>query len=1443
MSDIYGVFSKIFLNFCLGWLLFISFNSQAISPISAVCPCTFEPVNQTYGLANFSIVFNDEVAGSGSFDVEFAILKDLDYAQWVSLSQATVQNVTYSDAPQAVQVRLPNYIYNQVATGYPALQVYNSNDAKLYDLVILSTTKQSFRSDYGARNVDGSALMFLSAPSFSATDSTASLKVTKLFSADRVSESETLEIIVTVGLGSESFYTKGSATQTVRYDSTGVAEIDLSIPLERTLDNHLSQDPTKTDVQIRVNRGDETLIRYWVDSLSSNGVKPALGSAFTATDALKDSDADGISDFNEALLGSDPAIQDALEPVEIEVVFTYGASASELYGDDFEARMVFVKEVANLAFSASETPVRLVELERINVGDDSGQTAEQLIEQMEARSGLFEGINQGLSRKPDLIIHMGLGDQLQTGGLANLQGGMGDGILDQENAFLAGKNVGVVGLDNDEFTLPHEVGHLMGLVHSRAQGDTDGAFPWSRGYGISGDFVTIMGYPSAFADAPIIGVFSSPDATCREGRSACGIDQDDYLYGANSVLSLKTTAYQIAAISNGYSPILTVIGANPAPVSSEAAIGDLSATAIDAEDGDLTSRIVTTVAEAPVNAVGYTHVHTYSVTDSDENTQSTQRKINVVTTTADADGDGVADIQDVFPNDPAESSDSDGDRVGDNADQFPFDPSETKDSDGDGVGDNRDAFAFDASETVDADKDGVGDNADLYDDDPSEAFDTDGDGIANNADPDDDNDGYTDVEERAAGTDLLSASSCPGCFSFDVDNDGEAKALTDGLLVIRHLFGFSGEALIAGALGSNAKRTTSEDIGAYLGSATTELDIDGDEEAKALTDGLLLIRQLFGFTGNALISGAVGETAERATASSIQSYIAQRLPEAIGSGTGSSNDDSISTGGSGNTGGADGGSANSKTIEINVVYDRVPYCKPDTCGFVGLDYANTVQKPVRFAKAVVLDADSEEIVVDNLRTDAAGNLSFSVATNATFIVRVYAESTGDGAASWGLRIVDNEGRDQAGNYRVYVMQSAAVNADSVDARLTLSAESGWGLTSYTRTRSAAPFAILDSMISATLYALQGRSALSFEPIDVYWSEANTLDNVGTSYFSGTYIMILGDAGVDTDEYDESVIIHEWGHYLQTILSRDDSIGGPHGSGDLLDMRVAFSEGWANAYSGLASNRDVYSDTSGRNQGDGFTLSLETELTTNEGGIKGWYSEDSVQYIVFDLFDQGESDDDALALPVSAMIASMVDFMPKQAVATSIFGFGAGVIAAQNTQTRAIMTLFNREDIGLGLTTLSVAGVGESNSAQEYTEVIDVADYTLPIFTVLDNSLISKEICQTAATNNNQRTLGVDNKLGAYRFVQFEIGTAGDYNVALITTATPPDATGDPDFGIYNASGLVGPDPEALTFNANSESHTLRLAKGLYWAWLHDFNNYEPGSQSGRYCHRLEVVPQ
>ena len=53
------------------------------------------------------------------------------------------------------------------------------------------------------------------------------------------------------------------------------------------------------------------------------------------------------------------------------------------------------------------------------------------------------------------------------------------------------------------------------------------------------------------------------------------------------------------------------------------------------------------------------------------------------------------------------------------------------------------------------------------------------------------------------------------------------------------------------------------------------LDIDADGQVTPLTDGLLLIRSFFGFTGEALISGVVGLEAERRDAESIQAAITE----------------------------------------------------------------------------------------------------------------------------------------------------------------------------------------------------------------------------------------------------------------------------------------------------------------------------------------------------------------------------------------------------------------------------------------------------------------------------------------------------------------------------------------------------------------------------------------
>ena len=62
----------------------------------------------------------------------------------------------------------------------------------------------------------------------------------------------------------------------------------------------------------------------------------------------------------------------------------------------------------------------------------------------------------------------------------------------------------------------------------------------------------------------------------------------------------------------------------------------------------------------------------------------------------------------------------------------------------------------------------------------------------------------------------LSTTIAYANFDLDVDDDGKTEALTDGLLVIRYLFGFSGDSLISGAIGTGAERNTAEAVEAYI---------------------------------------------------------------------------------------------------------------------------------------------------------------------------------------------------------------------------------------------------------------------------------------------------------------------------------------------------------------------------------------------------------------------------------------------------------------------------------------------------------------------------------------------------------------------------------------------------------------------------------------------------
>jgi hypothetical protein len=106
----------------------------------------------------------------------------------------------------------------------------------------------------------------------------------------------------------------------------------------------------------------------------------------------------------------------------------------------------------------------------------------------------------------------------------------------------------------------------------------------------------------------------------------------------------------------------------------------------------------------------------------------------------------------------------------------------------------------------------------------------------------------------------------------DIDQDGSIDALTDGLLTLRYLFGLRGQTLIANTTSPSCTRCSVDQITTYLATAVENkvFDCDGNNIVDALTDGLLFVRYLFGFSGNPLVENVVGPGAQHTTSEALQ---------------------------------------------------------------------------------------------------------------------------------------------------------------------------------------------------------------------------------------------------------------------------------------------------------------------------------------------------------------------------------------------------------------------------------------------------------------------------------------------------------------------------------------------------------------------------------------------
>jgi len=151
-------------------------------------------------------------------------------------------------------------------------------------------------------------------------------------------------------------------------------------------------------------------------------------------------------------------------------------------------------------------------------------------------------------------------------------------------------------------------------------------------------------------------------------------------------------------------------------------------------------------------------------------------------------------------------------------------------------------------------------------------------------------------------------------------------------------------------------------------------------------------------------------------------------------------------------------------------------------------------------------------------------------------------------------------------------------------------------------------------------------------VTLFWSTSNT----GGTFFRlrDNTAYVSGDRSEDSDEYDDAVILHEYAHMLAARFSRDDSPGGPHRIGDIVDPRIAWSEGWATFFSSAVRNDAIYRDSGGS------AVRYDLEENAPAGDRPGYWSEASVQSILWDLFDDRVDAGDAVQFTFRTIWSSL-----------------------------------------------------------------------------------------------------------------------------------------------------------------------------------------------------------
>jgi hypothetical protein len=452
------------------------------------------------------------------------------------------------------------------------------------------------------------------------------------------------------------------------------------------------------------------------------------------------------------------------------------------------------------------------------------------------------------------------------------------------------------------------------------------------------------------------------------------------------------------------------------------------------------------------------------------------------------------------------------------------------------------------------------------------------------------------------------------------------------------------------------------------------------------------------------------------------------------------------------------------TLSGTVRFQRVPF----QAGFpYGLDYANPVWRPARGISVKATQVGGP--VVGTAVTDANGNYTMSVPADMNITIHAVAKMVRDSTQPlprWDVRVqpittayapleyFSGFTSSSSGTYNVDIASGVAPNGTATTAR----------------TSSSGPFAILDTIYTAMQAVLSVAPNTSFPELYVDWG--GQTEGTFFTTANGQHIALQSDLTRDTDEYDQHVVAHEFGHYIERNFSRADNIGGSHGFGDRLDMRVAFGEGFGYAFAAIVLNDSFTHDSyvfSGMQRSSVFDVETNPPGTGVDAGC--WCSESSVWSILWDLYDNVPDGSDNISLPFSALWNVLVSPQRLTPSVTSIFSYVSALKADQPAFAGLINTLLSAQNINSG----AIDAFATTETYLPYPAM------TLPLIPTITKGGGPVVVRSIGDANRHY------NKAGNRALLRFTALSSGPITVSLTTSNLAADR--DPDFYVRNNGTL------------------------------------------------------